>query len=157
MFFFLGVGGAGGPAEKIQVSLQSDKNSCTLCEDQYTFWSYLTQFFLEWELFQTKVVKKVKTHFIFSNFFFKKLCHWWNSVEEYSRAGQVTDGGCTLHAGYLRLQTHTFAICNTCCSSTATVVHKCTSLLCDTYSACFVVKIKLAEREMGVKYLLIVH
>jgi hypothetical protein len=69
-FFFWG---GGGPAEKIQVSLQSDKNSRTLCEDRYTFWSYLTHFFLEWEMFQTKVVKKIKTHFIFSNFFFKKI------------------------------------------------------------------------------------
>jgi len=26
------------------------------------FWSYLAQFFLEWEMFQTKVVEKIKTH-----------------------------------------------------------------------------------------------
>jgi hypothetical protein len=32
------------------------------------FWSYLAQFFLEWEMFETKVVKKIKTRFIFSNF-----------------------------------------------------------------------------------------
>ena len=34
------------------------------------FWSYLVQFFLEWEMFQTNVVGKIKTHFVFSNFFF---------------------------------------------------------------------------------------
>jgi hypothetical protein len=27
------------------------------------FWSYLAQFFLEWERFQTKVVDNIKTHF----------------------------------------------------------------------------------------------
>jgi hypothetical protein len=34
------------------------------------FLSYLAQFFLEWQMFQTKVVEKIKTHvFMFSNFF----------------------------------------------------------------------------------------
>jgi hypothetical protein len=28
------------------------------------------EFFLEWEMFQTKVVEKINTHFIFNNFFF---------------------------------------------------------------------------------------
>jgi len=31
------------------------------------FWSYLAQFLLEWEMFQTKVVEKIKTHFVFTN------------------------------------------------------------------------------------------
>ena len=30
------------------------------------FLSYLAQFFLHWELFQTKVVEKVKTHILYS-------------------------------------------------------------------------------------------
>jgi hypothetical protein len=34
----------------------------TLHEDQYTFLSYIAQFFLEWEMFQTKVVEEIKTH-----------------------------------------------------------------------------------------------
>jgi len=42
------------------------------------------------------------------------------------RDGQTTDDNITqpsaLHAGYLRLQTHTHYICNTCCFSTATIV-----------------------------------
>ena len=33
------------------------------------FVSYLFQFFLEREMFQTKFVEKIKTHFVFSNFF----------------------------------------------------------------------------------------
>ena len=32
-------------------------------------WSYLAYFFLEWEIFQTKAVEKVKTNFMFNNFF----------------------------------------------------------------------------------------
>ena len=36
----------------------------TLHEDQYNFWSYLAQFFLEWKMFQTKVVEEIKTHYV---------------------------------------------------------------------------------------------
>jgi len=28
-------------------------------------WSYLAQFFLEWEMFQTKVVVEIKTHILY--------------------------------------------------------------------------------------------
>jgi hypothetical protein len=31
------------------------------------FWSYLAQFVLEWEMFQTKVVERVKTHILCGN------------------------------------------------------------------------------------------
>jgi hypothetical protein len=33
-------------------------------------WYYLAEFFLELEMFQTKVAEKIKTHFVFSNIFF---------------------------------------------------------------------------------------
>ena len=38
------------------------------------FWSYLAQFFLEREMFQTKVVEKIKTHILYSVMFFGKSC-----------------------------------------------------------------------------------
>ena len=34
------------------------------------FSSYLTQFFLEWEMLQTKVVEKIETHVMLNNNFF---------------------------------------------------------------------------------------
>jgi len=38
------------------------------------FLSYITEFFLEWEMFQAKFVEKIKIHnFLFSNFFFSKI------------------------------------------------------------------------------------
>jgi len=41
---------------------------------------YRTKFFLE----------KIKTHFVFSNFFFpRKLCRLWENVGKYCRAGQA--------------------------------------------------------------------
>ena len=55
------------------------------------YWSYLAYFFLEWEMFHTKVVEKIKTHFVFSDIFFRTPCHIWDTVEQYYRAGQATD------------------------------------------------------------------
>ena len=55
------------------------------------FWSYLSQFFLEWEMFQTKVVEKIKTHILCSVTFCRKSCRLWDNVEKYDRARQVAD------------------------------------------------------------------
>jgi len=46
--------------EKIQFSLKSDRNNgCFTWKQMYIILSYLTHFFLEWEMFQTKFVKNV--------------------------------------------------------------------------------------------------
>jgi len=44
-------------------------------------------------MFQTKVIDKIKTHFVFSNFFFsfRKSRRLWDNVEKYFKAGQSTD------------------------------------------------------------------
>jgi hypothetical protein len=51
--------------QKIQVSLKSDNNNGEVREDHIYFWSHLTPFFLEWEMFQTKVAEKIKHTFYF--------------------------------------------------------------------------------------------
>ena len=41
----------------------------TLHEDHCTVHSwYIAAFFLEWEMFQTKVVDEIETHFVYNNF-----------------------------------------------------------------------------------------
>jgi hypothetical protein len=45
------------------------------------FWSYLAQFFLEWENFRTKGVEQIKTHMLSSINFFSKIMPWKNTVE----------------------------------------------------------------------------
>jgi len=50
------------------------------------FWSYLARLFLEWEMFQTKVVEKIKTHILYSVTFFPENravyeIMWKNIVE----------------------------------------------------------------------------
>jgi hypothetical protein len=55
------------------------------------FLSCLAHSFLEWKMFQTKVVHKIKTHIFTSIYSFRKSCYLWNIVEQYCRAGQATD------------------------------------------------------------------
>jgi len=61
------------------------------------FWSYLTYFFLEWEMFHTKVVEEIRTDILCSVTFFENL---WGNLEKYSRAGQATDNNMA-HAPYI--------------------------------------------------------
>jgi hypothetical protein len=57
------------------------------------FLSYLAQFFLEWEMFQTKVVEKIKTHFMLDPPPPKKnnSCPLWGNVDKYGTARQAAD------------------------------------------------------------------
>jgi hypothetical protein len=71
-------------------------------------WQYPAWFFLEWEMFQTKVVERIKTLILCSITFFRKLCRLWGNVEKYFRAGQATDDNmapahCIAHSEYLIL------------------------------------------------------
>jgi hypothetical protein len=57
-------------------------------------WQYLAELFLNWEIFQTKVVGKIKTHILFSiTFFFWRggSCHLRCNIEKHGRAGEATD------------------------------------------------------------------
>jgi hypothetical protein len=83
---------------------------------------YLTEFFLEWEIFQTKVVEKVKTHILCSIHFSQK-CHLWGNVEEYGKARLATDDN-IIHicfACWITKVRNTHSECNSC-FSTATVI-----------------------------------
>ena len=48
-------------------------------------WYYLADFFLEWKIFQTKVVEKIETHILCSVPFFSEKCAvyeiMWKSAE----------------------------------------------------------------------------
>ena len=75
------------------------------------FVSYLTQFFLEWEMFQTLAVDKIITHILFSITFFLEnhaICEimWKNIVEPGRPQMTMYLDACALLAWYLRLQRH---------------------------------------------------
>ena len=55
------------------------------------FLPHLAHFFLEWEMFQTKVVEKIKTHILYSATFSLEDLAFRDKVGKYSRVGQSTD------------------------------------------------------------------
>jgi len=55
-------------------------------------WVYLTQLFLDLEIFLKKCLENKNRHFMFNNFFFWKSCSLSDNVEKHCRAGQATDG-----------------------------------------------------------------
>ena len=57
-------------SDKIQVSFKSDKNKLFYMKTYTYLWQYSVEFFLEWEMFQTTFVKKIKTYIWCSIFFF---------------------------------------------------------------------------------------
>jgi hypothetical protein len=96
-----------------------------LCMKTYVnLWQYLAEFLLEWEIFQTKVIEKIKTYFISNNFFSPESWHLWDNVEKYFRAGQAT--GDIIRrmrlACWINKTTNTYRMCNTYWFSTAKMV-----------------------------------
>ena len=60
--------------EKIQIEIGQEQRVLYV-KTNIHFWSYLAQFFLEWGMFQTKIVEKIKIRILFSvTFFFFKSC-----------------------------------------------------------------------------------
>jgi hypothetical protein len=81
--FFLG-GGVWESAEKIQVSLKSDKNNGTLHADRYTVLMISHSVVLRMRMFETNFVKKIKATFYFQYLFFncaESDIMWKNIVE----------------------------------------------------------------------------
>ena len=55
-------------------------------------WQYLAEYFLEWEMFQTKVVEKTKTHILCPVTFPRKSYRLWDNVVKISHSrAQATD------------------------------------------------------------------
>jgi hypothetical protein len=62
------------------------------------FWSYLTQFLLEWEMFQTNIVEAIiHTHYVFNKVYLIS-CRLWDHVDNYCKAGRRQYGAYVLHA-----------------------------------------------------------
>ena len=89
----------------------------------YVHFLYLTEYFSEWEMFQTEVVEEFKTHILYSIHFFWKLYHLWDNMEKYGRARQSIGDKivqCMHIACWITKATHTLRLCNTYCFSMAT-------------------------------------
>jgi hypothetical protein len=81
------------------------------------FWSYISQFFLEWETFQTNLAEKIKTHILcLVTIFFPNSCPLWDNVGKYGRVGEATSNNVvglmlfTYWKTKARVQSHTHNI-----------------------------------------------
>jgi hypothetical protein len=75
--------------EKNQVSLKWNKNNGhSYMKTNIHLWQYLAHFFLEWEMFQTKVVEKIKTHILCTVTFFRKSCRLWDEWKNIVQQGR---------------------------------------------------------------------
>jgi hypothetical protein len=80
----------GSHCENNWVSFKSDKNNGYFIWRPMCIWQYPDEFFLEWEMFQTKVVEKIKTRILGLIAFFRNACHLRDNVDKYGRARQAT-------------------------------------------------------------------
>jgi hypothetical protein len=77
------------------------------------------------ELFQTKVLEKIKRRILYSITFFRKSCLLWDNVQKYGRARQATDDNIIRRMRFACLTKaiiHTLRVCNTYCFLTAAMV-----------------------------------
>jgi hypothetical protein len=101
-------------------------------------WPNLTQFLLEWEMFQTKVVEKSKMHISYSITLFQKLCSLYDNVEKYCWAWQATDYNIIwcMHIAYWipkATNTHSQYVI-LIAFPMQQWLHECTSMLCNLYT-----------------------
>jgi hypothetical protein len=110
------------PVEQIQVSSKSDNNNGLYMNINVKLWSYLAEFFSDWEMFQTIVVEKIKICILCSAALVENRVvyeiMWENTVEPDRPQMKTEQGACALRAGYLRLQAHTQSLSNAYCFST---------------------------------------
>jgi hypothetical protein len=111
--------------EKIQVSLKSDKNNGYLTWGPIYIFDHISRNSSLNEVFQTKVVEKIKTHILCSVtfIFFESRAVYeiaWKNIVEWDRP-QMKIWRMRIACWYLRLQ-YTLRMCNTYCFSTATMV-----------------------------------
>jgi hypothetical protein len=71
--------------------IKTNKNNGCITWPINIFWSHLANFLSEREMFQTNIVKKIKTHILCSVTFIFKSYFLWDNVEKFCRTGQATD------------------------------------------------------------------
>jgi len=96
------------PSRKFNFHQNRTRITRTLHEYHFTFLIISSSVLLRMKNVSDKSCREFKnTYFMFSNFFFRKTCGLWDNVKNIVEPGMPQYGACALHAGYLRLQTHT--------------------------------------------------
>ena len=121
------------------------------CSEPQILKTHLSQFFLEWEMFQKKIWREyLNTYVIFKNFFPQKSYRLWDKVGKYCRAGQATDDNMAHAHCMLDTNTHsTYVIL--IAFPLQKWLHERASTLRYTYIACLV----LTETTVSISHTLI--
>jgi len=105
-------------------SLKSDKNKGYFTWRPIYIFIISRHFTLKWEMFQTEVVEKIRTHFVFINPFFFENCAFcekmWKNIVERGRP-QMTIWRMRISC-WIPKATNPHRLCNTRCFSTSTMV-----------------------------------
>jgi hypothetical protein len=112
----------------------------TLHEDKYSFLIIFHSVFLRMRNASDKSCRENRTHILYSITFFKKICHLWDNVEKYCRAGQATDGNMARAHCMLDIWVYKYTLSYVTCIDFLLKqwLHECASKLCCTYIACLV-------------------
>jgi len=73
------------------VKICDKKNGYFTWRHVYSLLQDLAEAFLDWEVFQIKVVEKIHTHVLCSVTSYRISCSLWDNMEKWGRPGQVTD------------------------------------------------------------------
>ena len=76
--------------EKISSFIKIWQNNGYFTQTRCHIWLYFAEFFLKWEMFQIKVVEKIKTRILCLITFFLKPCRLCDNVEKYGGAREAT-------------------------------------------------------------------
>jgi hypothetical protein len=68
--------------DRIQVSLQSDKNNGYFTGRCFHIHDNISLLFFEWKIFQTKLADKIKIHNLCCLTFFRKSCRLWDNIKK---------------------------------------------------------------------------
>jgi len=113
----------------------------------YIYNNFSLSFSLNEKCFRKRCRENQNTHFMFHDFFPRKLCRLWDSVTKYCTAGHAIDDKmahavCLLgNSGYK----HTLSLCNVYCFSTTTVAR--TRLNITLYVHCLSCLFSFYERK----------
>jgi hypothetical protein len=103
---------------KFKFHLNVTRITDTLHEDLQIFMIISYWILLKWEMFQTNVIKKIKTHIYVLLTLSRKSCSLWDSAEKYGTARQATDGNIIRRmrfAYWITKAIDTLRICNSYC------------------------------------------
>jgi hypothetical protein len=135
------------PVKGKQVSPWPARQTSTFYEDLRTSTTVSCSVLLKWEMFQTKVVEKIKTQILCSKFFFRKSCRLWHNVGKCGKAKHSTNNTIRriLFACWITKSTDTHS--EYVILTRQQWLRQSASMLCCTYIACLYIHVTMRRKK----------